>query len=91
MIDVSFALTFCTHKDLGLADLSDILNVFLKSTEKFSRSLSKKFHPKKGGFVRIFQTDFELHLSKSQHFSLFLRYNLIGVSFGHDLFTDVKI
>ena len=33
----------------------------------------------------------ELHFSKFQLFSLFLPYNLIGASCGHDFFTDVKI
>ena len=38
---------------------------------KFSRDLWKKFQPKKWGFVRIFQTDFELHFLKISTFSTF--------------------
>ena len=73
-----------------LSGPSRYLERFHKVYRKFSRGIWKKFQLKIWGFIRIFQPDFELHFSKSQLFSLFLTYNLIGVSYGHDFFTDAK-
>ena len=73
-------------------DFPDTLNVFINSTENFVVAFEKKSQLKTCGFVRIFQADFDLHFSPSKFFSLLLKYNLIGVSYGHDFFlTDSKI
>eukprot|EP00493_Phyllostaurus_siculus_P000597 UN00599 len=42
-------------------------------------------------FCQIFPSHFELNFFKFQFFSLFVTYNLIGVSCGHDFFTHVNI
>ena len=42
-----------------------------QANRKFSRGLWKKFQPKKWGFVRIFQPDFELHFFKIRTFCTF--------------------
>ena len=63
-----------------------------KIHRKFSRGLWKKVSPQKMGVCQNIPTPFWApFFSKSQHFSLFLTYNLIGVSCGHDFFTDAKI
>ena len=59
---------FYWRKELGWADLSDTLNMFVKSIKKFLEAFEKKFQPKKWGFVRIFQPDFELHFFKISTF-----------------------
>ena len=52
-------------------DLSDTLNMFVKPIENFLEAFEKKFQPKKWGFVRIFQPDFELHFFKISIFFTF--------------------
>ena len=67
------------------------LTRFHKVYRIFFRSIWKSFQMKTGSFVRIFQADFELHFFKFSIFTLFLIYNLLGVLYGHDFFSDVKI
>ena len=62
----------------------------MKCIENFLEALEKKFHLKNSSFVRIFETKFELQISKSKLFSLFLTQNRIGAPYGHDFFTGVK-
>ena len=62
--------------------------MFVKSTGKFLEDFN--FQLKLWGFVKIFQPHFELNFFKISIFSLFLTHNLIGVSCGHDIFTDGK-
>ena len=50
---------------------SDTLNMLVKSTENLLEVFEKKFQPKKLGFVRIFQPDFELHFFKISTFFTF--------------------
>ena len=72
-------------------DLSDTLHDFIKFTGNFLEAFEKNFQLKTGRFVRIFQADFALHFFKTSIFPLFLTYNLLGVSYGHDIFTNAKI
>ena len=62
----------------------------LSIQKNFQRPSKKKFHLKNSSFVRIFQSKFELQISKSKLFSLFLTHNRIGAPYGHDFFTGVK-
>ena len=75
---------WCKHLSSG--NLSDILNMSVKSTKKFPATFEKKFQLKTGGFVRIFQPHFELHFFKISIFSHFLNYSLIDASCGYDFF-----
>ena len=72
-------------------DLSNTLHVFIKVTGNFLEAFQKKFLLKTGGFLRIFQADLQLDVFKISVFPLFLTHNLLGVSYGHDFFTDAKI
>ena len=82
---------FLLTQSARLSGPSRYLERFHKVYRKFSRGIWKKFQLKIWGFIRIFQPDFELHFSKSQLFSLFLTYNLIGVSYGHDFMNAFKV
>ena len=55
-----------------------------KAYRKFSRATWKKIAVQNMRFCQNILHDFELHFSKSQLFSLFLTYNQIGASYGHD-------
>ena len=71
-------------------DLPDTFNVVVEVTENFLEPLEKKVAAQNMWFCQNILHDFELHFSKSQLFSLFLTYNQIGASYGHDFFTDAK-
>ena len=60
------------------------LNVFVKSTENFLEDFEKSFNPKNGVLSEYSNLILSFIFSKSQLFSLFLTYNPIGVSCGHD-------
>ena len=62
---------FYWRKELVRADLSDTLNMFVKSIKNFLEAFEKRFSPKKWRFVRIFQPDFELHFFKISTFFTF--------------------
>ena len=63
---------FYWRKELSLMDLSDTLNMFVKPIENFLETFEKKFQPKKWGFVKIFQPDFEFHIGAETFFQRLL-------------------
>ena len=81
---------FYQHKEQGQADLPDTMNIVVKLTENFLEGFEKKVSAQKMRFSQNILPGSELHFSKSQLLLLFLTYNQIGVSYGHDFFTDTK-
>ena len=62
-----------------------------KANRKFSRDLWRKVSAQKTKVLSEYSNlILSFIFSKSQLFSLFLPYNPIGVSCGHDFFTDAK-
>ena len=54
----------------------------IKCIEEFSKDpRKKKFHLKNRSLIRIFESKFELQISKSKIFLLFLKYNRIGAAY----------
>ena len=81
---VSCGHNFLLTRRSSLGDLRHLEHAH-KSRRKLSWDLWKKFQLKTWAFVRIFQLEFKLTVifSKYQRFSLFLTYNLTGVSCSH--------
>ena len=70
-------------------------SIFLYDHQKFETwdfaTLKKRFSSKRDVLSEYSNSILGFIFSKSQLFSLFLAYNLIGVSCGHDFFTGMKI
>ena len=82
---------FYWRKELGQADLPDTLNMFVKPIENFLEAFEKSFSPKIGALSEYSNPILSFIFSKSQLFSLFLTYNPIDVSCGHDfLLTKIS-
>ena len=82
---------FYWRKDIAWVDLSDILNMFVKSAENFLISLLvKSFSSKHEVLLEYSYMILTFIFKKSQLFSLSLTYNLIVASCGHAFFTDTK-
>ena len=76
------------RKDTTFANFSDTSNMLVKSTEMFLEAFQKKVCSKKNEFLSEYSIlILSFIFKKSQLFSLFLTYNLIGVSYGHAFFT----
>ena len=64
--------------------------MFVKSIENFLEVFEKSFSSKNGDLSEYSNLILSLIFSKSQLVSLFLTYNPIGESYGHDFFTDAN-
>ena len=64
--------------------------MFEQFTANFLEAVEKRFNSKHEVLSKYSNLILSFIFSKSQLFALFLRYNLIGVSCGHDIFTDGK-
>ena len=83
-------LCFCQRKALGQAHLLDTLNMFVKFTEIFVEASKKSFGSNHEILSEYSNSILSFIFSKSQLFSLFLSYNLIGVLCGYDFFTEAN-
>ena len=65
--------------------------MFEQFTENFLEAVEKSFNSKHEVLSEYSNLILSFIFSKSALFSLSLTYNLIGASFGHDLFTETNI
>ena len=76
---------------LDVMERSIFLYHHQKSETSDFATLKKSFSSKHEVLSEYSNSILGVIFSRSQLFSLFLAYNLIGVSCGHDFFTEIKI
>ena len=69
-------------------DLSDTLYVFIKFTGNFLKKFEKIFNLKQEDLSEYSKLTLSFKISIFSHF---LTYNLLGVSYGDDVFSNAKI